>query len=171
MRFAYLFTAVVAAGLAACVQSPPTGYATPVTLSEQTGFAVDRLMAGATPGGVPRNMTILVASLADLRGSEIRQTSNFGRLVSEQISEHLVQQGYRVPEVRLAGSILLKDSGEFVLSRQLQDLRRSHNAELAIASTFTSIGPRTYVNLKLIRLADAMAIGASDFEWRRIGDY
>jgi TolB-like protein len=158
--------------IAAAVMTAVAGCAEPVvglspTLPEKTADAVDRVLA-SVPGQIPPQATILVATPADLTGTDIRRSSNFGRLVSEEIAQRLVQLGYRVPEVRLAGTMLLRDTGEFALSRRTQDVRRHQDAQFIVTGTYTPMGDQTYVNLKLVRLVDGLPIGAADFQTRRL---
>jgi hypothetical protein len=132
-----------------------------VSLNGRTATAVDELL-GSMPAPIPRNTTILVASVADL--SDLTRSSDLGRLVAELAAEHLIQLGYRVPEVRLSDTLHVREGGEFILSRDLADIQRVHNAEVALTGTLTTVGGVAYVNLRLIRLVDGIALSASDFE-------
>jgi TolB-like protein len=136
-------------------------------LPGQTDAAVIRLMHSVPV--VPQATTVLVTSAADLNENDLRHTSNFGRVVAEQIAGSLVRLGFQVPEVRSAGKLMFKDGGEFILSRDLKDLSGAYAAQFAVATTFTTIGARSYVNLKLIRLADNVVVAASEFEALRVG--
>src|SRR5438105_1816873 len=111
MRFGLSVFGFLALIIVGCVPQPAPVHA--ITLSEHTNDAVVRLMRPMIPLLPPADTTVLVATAASLARPEIRQTTNFGRLLSEQIAAHLAQIGYRVPEVRLAGAVMFKDGGEF----------------------------------------------------------
>ena len=75
-----------------------------------------------------QNKPILVASLVDV--SDMRQSSDLGRIVSEQVSSRLTQLGYQTKEMKFRGSFLVSEgAGEFVLSRALRDISRKQDAQ------------------------------------------
>jgi TolB-like protein len=146
-----------------CTGAPISGgraaFKTP-PIEVRTYQAVDRLVASAP--SLDSNTTFLIASVADL--DQLTETGSLGRLISEEAATHLIQCGYRVPEVRLADTMHVREGGEFILSRDVADLRRVHNAELVVTGTYSSVGDATHVNLRFVRLADGVAVAATEFE-------
>jgi FlgO protein len=142
---------------------PPQSSETHASLVDSTRAAVDRLLGSMDPP-LSRDTTILVASLADL--DELTVSTRFGRLVAEEAAEHLIQRGYRVPEIRLTTTLQVREGGEFMLSHNIDDLRLKpgFDAGAVLTGTVTSVGGTTYVNLRLIRLIDGIALAASDLE-------
>jgi TolB-like protein len=134
-----------------------------VNLVESTGMAVDRLLGSMSPP-LGTDTTILVASFADL--NELTVSTKLGRLIAEEAAEHLIQRGYRVPEVRLTSTLHVREGGEFMLSREIDDLKLKYqlDAGVVLTGTVTSVGGTTYVNFRLIRLSDGIALAASDLE-------
>jgi hypothetical protein len=147
-------------GLAGC--GGTTGLRPPheaVGISAKTAEAIDQLV-GTAPGLSP-DTTILVASLSYL--DDLSKPSDLGQLVSEEAGGRLIQLGFKVPEVRLTDTLHVREGGEFLLSRNVPELRRVHNAEVAVTGTVAEYAGVDYVNLRLIRLADGMAISAVTF--------
>lgn len=169
MRSVLIPLAFLALGVVGCapIQVPPPPV--PLALTPQTALAVDRLVAKLPL--LPPATTVLVASAADLHSPSLFRTSAFGRLLTEHIAERLTQDGYRVPEVRLSRAMILTDGGQFILSRQLEDIAHVNAAQFVLASTYVGIGPVDYVNLELIRLVDRAVVRTASFETRRIGDF
>lgn len=170
MRLTSLAAALIILSLTACVPAPAS-FPVAQRLSQQTADAVKHMLESLPPTVVPGQTTILVTSAVNLFNGRLRETSNYGRLISEQIAESLVRRGYRVPEVRLTKAMLFKDGGEFMISHDLREMNKVYNAQLVVVPTFSGISHTNYINLKLIRLADTAVVGASDFETARIGDY
>lgn len=133
-----------------------------VNLVERTGVAVDRLLGSMSPGLAP-DTTIVVTSFANL--DELSVATKLGRLIAEQAAERLIQRGYRVPEVRLAGALHINEGGEFVLSRQVEDLQsKSLQTQVYLTGTMGSYRGTTYVILKLLRAKDGVPLASSDLE-------
>jgi hypothetical protein len=145
-------------------RSPPAPPVREVNLVDSTGAAVDRLL-GSTNLPSPGDTTILVASFADL--DELTVSTRLGRLIAEEAAEHLIKRGYRVPEIRLTDTLHVREGGEFMLSRRIEELRRTPDgvaASAVLTGTVSTVGGTTYVNFRLIRLQDGVALAASDLE-------
>jgi TolB-like protein len=178
LRFAMLAGAAILVG---CNGVPTSGYSEPPVILGCAGVpvsvdrtvlktqpiaaltydAVDRLVSAA-PSGLSSDTTFLVASVADI--DHLAETGGLGRLISEEAATRLIQLGCRVPEVRLADTMHVREGGEFMLSRNLAELRRVHNADFVVTGTYSSVGTATHINLRLVRLADGNAISATEFE-------
>jgi hypothetical protein len=163
--------ALFALSLAACAQPAATGltgtdaiYAannTDVDLATVTDAAVQRLLARVrTP--LDPSKPILVATLADV--SNLKASSPFGRIVSEQIASSLVAQGYAVPEIKLRGSMLVsRDNGEFLLSRDIQALAPQHGAQAALVGTYAAGRTSVSISLRIVSLGDGMILGGYSY--------
>ena len=124
--------------------------------------ATDRLMKHA-PAEISPDTPILVASFVDI--SNLEQSSDFGRLISEHISSRLAQKGYHVKEVKLSkDSIFVKQgNGEFILSRRLQHIRTSFKSNYVIVGTYSTAKSYVYVNARMVRIEDNKIVSSYDF--------
>jgi uncharacterized lipoprotein YajG len=153
--------------LAGCVNPTARGAwqptSAPTNLVDSTAAAVDRLLTSMNPRLSP-DTTVLVASFADL--NELGVSTKLGRLIAEQTAEHLIQRGFQVPEVRLSSELHVREGGEFILTSEVNELRNKYKiaATVVVAGTITSVGGTTYVNFRLIRLDNGIALSASDLE-------
>lgn len=162
-RFIALLSLTIS--LVACAAGPVQQAIPPQRLADRTYAAVDDLLAGL-PGELRQGAVVIVASLANI--DDLSRSSTSGRVVSEQIGTRLVQRGYIVPELKLAETVQMRDnSGEFMLSRRLQEIRRTLNADAVVTGTFGLGNNVSFVNLRLIRLADGRVLAATDYEMPR----
>jgi TolB-like protein len=134
-----------------------------MNLADRTGVAVDQLLGSMSPPLAPET-TILVGSFVDL--NDMTVSTNLGRLLAEQTAGHLIKRGYRVPEARLTKTLYVRDEGEFMLSRDVVQLKLANDlgAGVVLTGTTSSIHGITYVNFRLVRFSDGIALSASDLE-------
>lgn len=71
--------------------------------------------------------------------------------------------GFHVKEVKLRGDIFVKEgAGELLLSRELKDIARQHNA-MVLVGTLSPAANYTYVSIKLVRTEDSRIIRGYDY--------
>jgi hypothetical protein len=72
--------------------------------------------------------------------------------------------GFHVKEVKLRGDIFVKEgAGELLLSRELKDIARQHNAAMVLVGTYSPAANYTYVSIKLVRTEDSRIIRGYDY--------
>ena len=135
-------------------------------LAWETYRAADRMMNQSYK--ISRNTPVLVGTINDIDYLETAAT--FGRVLQEQISTRLTQRGYNVTELKLRNSLNIKqglinpvESGEFMLSRDLEALKSEHKAAAVITGTYTQAGEEVMVNLKLLDVATGKILGSTDY--------
>jgi TolB-like protein len=109
--------------------------------------------------------SIIVASFVDV--SDLNKSSPFGRIMAEQIGSRLSQKGYKVIEMKLRQSSIFVDSenrGEFLLSRNLQDISRNHNASAVVVGTYAQGYERIYVTARIINPQTSVILTSYDYE-------
>lgn len=129
--------------------------------------AADALIRNAPQLQLYENKPILVASFVDI--DDVQRSSTFGRMIAEQVGSRLAQKGYRVIEVKLrTDSIFTKGNaysseGEYLLSRELQDISRSYDAFALVAGTYGAGKETVYVTTKLIRADTSVILSSYDY--------
>jgi TolB-like protein len=142
-----------------CYRAPNASQDTDLAAASRA--AVDALLAQAKPPLKPEYV-ILVTSLADL--NQLEQSSPLGRLLAELLSTRLTQRGYAVADARARNDLLvLQDNGEFVLSRQMDSIRREHSAPVALAGTYVVAENTAHVTVKFIQLDGGVVLAAQHF--------
>ena len=105
---------------------------------------------------------LLVASFVDVNNLE--QSSSFGRIISEQIASQFAQNGYNIIEMKLRqDSVYIQEGkGEFLLSRDLQEIGKSHNSPAVLVGTYAEGHNVIYVSARIVRTADSQVIASYD---------
>lgn len=105
---------------------------------------------------------LLAGTFVDI--NDLRGSSGLGRIVAEQVSSRFTQEGFTVVEMRLRQNVFIQETGgEFVLSREVRDLSRTHNAGAVIAGTYALGRRNVYVSARLIRAADSLVLASYDY--------
>ena len=77
----------------------------------------------------------VVTTLADI--DNLSKSSRFGRVMAEALGAEMFRQGAAVRDVRTADSIMLESAqGEFVLSREADEIKDNISAGAVVAGTY-----------------------------------
>lgn len=110
-----------------------------------------------------RGVTILPASFVDERNMD--KTSPFGRLISRQFANRFTQGGFSMVEIKLRKNVLLeRGAGQFVMTRELEKIRDTHNVHAVLAGSYVTTDNRVFVSAQLVRLSDGVTLAAEDFD-------
>ncbi len=165
MPLRFIAVLVVAGFSAACAELPPQQAATApapgVDLVSNSYQATERLIGGSQQP-LAMDRAILVASLVNV--ANLEQSSNLGRMVSEQMASRLTQLGYKTKEMKLRGSFLIRrGGGEFVLSREMKDISRKQDAQAVMTGVYAVANSAVFVTVRLIRAEDSVVLASHDF--------
>ena len=121
--------------------------------------AVSKLIADYGPAG---DTPVLVATVVNV--NDMRRTAPLGRTLSEQYASQMATAGFNVKEMKLRGDVFIREeTGELLLSREIKDIARSHNANMVLVGTYSAASNFTYVSLKFVRTEDSRIIRAYDY--------
>lgn len=129
--------------------------------------AADALVKNAPQLQLYQSRPILVASFVDI--DDVQRSSTFGRMIAEQVGSRLAQHGYKVIEVKVRTDTIFtkgnaySSEGEYLLSRELQDISRHHDAYALVAGTYGAGKEVVYVTTKLIRAQDNIIMSSYDY--------
>ncbi|AVP58935.1 hypothetical protein C7H73_01640 [Pulveribacter suum] len=155
--------------LAGCAQQPtaplraePTYQdATRAPLLQSSRDAVRNLLAGLDVNATGPG-PVLVATVVNV--NDLSVSAPLGRTLSEQYANAMAMTGFDVKEIKLRGDVYVKEgAGELLLSRELKDIARFHNAAMVLVGTFSPAANYTYVSLKLVRTEDSRIIRGHDY--------
>ena len=117
-----------------------------------TGFDMNALGAGP----------VLVATVVNV--NDMSRSAPLGRTLSEQYASHMAALGFNVKELKLRGDVFVKEgAGELLLSREIKDIARNHNAAMVLVGTYSAAANYTYVSLKLVRTEDSRIVRGHDY--------
>ena len=168
MKSAALLTALAAAALlAGCANNGPVRTEPTYKEAAESQFvansrdAVAKLTAGfdvSATGTGP----VLVATVVNV--NDLSRSAPLGRTLSEQYASHMAATGFNVKEVKLRGELFVREgTGELLLSRELKDIARNHNASMVVVGTYSAAANYTYVSLKLVRTEDSRILRGYDY--------
>ncbi|MDH4462472.1 FlgO family outer membrane protein [Acidovorax sp.] len=121
--------------------------------------AADMLVQDAP---LDRTQPVLVATLVNV--DRLGESSRLGRIFSEQIAGRLVQRGLPVAELKLRDNVAMqRDQGELLLSRELRDVSRAHDAQAVVVGTYAVSASILYVSIKLVRPEGNVVVGAHNY--------
>lgn len=143
--------------LAGCAQLPETPLqADLIALNRQ---AADALVEN---GRLDPAQPLLVASFVNL--DRLDESSRLGRLFSEQVGGRLTNRGYAVVELKLRDSLFFKQGqGALLLSREVHQVVRAHDAQAVVVGTYTASPTMLYVSLKLVGAQRNLVLAAHDY--------
>lgn len=105
---------------------------------------------------------LLVASFVNL--DDLKESSTFGKMVSEQILSRFKHLGYTAIEMKLRTETFIKDdSGEFSLSRELSEISTKHNAQAVVVGSYAAASDRVYLTVRVISVADSRILASYDY--------
>lgn len=114
------------------------------------------------PKKIFRDAPILVANFVNL--DDLKESSTFGKVVSEQISSRFKQRGYTVIEMKLRAEIFIKEgSGEFLLSRELSEIGTKHRAQAVVVGSYAAAADRVYLTVRVINVTDSRILASYDY--------
>lgn len=110
----------------------------------------------------PANASYLVGSFVDL--NHMDKSSPMGRLIAENLMHELQVRYWKIFEPRLMKSFLINEGGEFVLSRDVKQLRDKFNVTGVIAGTYVVSGDYTVVNARLVNIENGMVMSSAQVQ-------
>lgn len=123
--------------------------------------AADFLLAGL-PSAVGRTQPLIIATVVNI--DNLDQSSTLGRLTSEHLSARFTQAGFRMIELKYRNSVYVKRSqGELMLTREINELAQSHDAQAVIIGTYGQSNDFVFINLKVIQPATNIVLAVHDY--------
>ncbi len=105
--------------------------------------------------------SVLIASLVNV--DRLDSSSTFGRISADEVGSRLAQRGFQVLEARMRSTFVVQPSGQFMLSDELKIIAKQQKASSVLVGTYADSGSHVLVSLKLVRVADSLIIGSSDY--------
>ncbi|MEO5333623.1 MAG: FlgO family outer membrane protein [Magnetococcus sp. YQC-5] len=141
--------------------SAPLASVSEVELTEVTHLAADSMIHDLGDKLHQREV-ILPASFVN--ENHMDQTSPLGRLLAKQMASRFTQAGHSIVEIALRKEILLKkDVGQFALSQELKEIRKTHKVSAILAGNYVTARNRIFINAQLIRTQDGVVLASNDF--------
>lgn len=146
--------------LSAC-QSVPNGKydANIIATSHQAA----EVLADEAARKISHQKPLIFASFVNINNLE--KSSSFGRIVSQQFATYFASVGYNVAEMLLRQNVYIKQQqGEFLLSRELRNISKQHNAQAVIVGTYAVGKNSVYITSKMVDTRTNAIISSVDYE-------
>lgn len=167
MRFFLLGLAIIQVCGCASSYNRPLCYDSSAINSAQYFMAANYDAADKLIESMPLDNTIgmsqpiIVASIVGIDGLK---SSRFGKTISEHIATRLTNKGYKIIELKLRNNVFIQQrEGEFMLSRELKDIMKSHNAQAALVGTYSESIGYVYVTAKFVSLTSGISVASTDY--------
>jgi TolB-like protein len=152
--------------------SASRSYVPPPSTSEQhvltgglvkSGYVIADSLVSKSKVPISNNDTILVASFVNI--NNLQESSTLGRMLAEHVASRLSQRGYKVIDMRLrTESVFMQEGkGEFLLSRDLREVSKNHNASAVVVGTYGEALYGIYISARIINPADSTIISSCDY--------
>jgi TolB-like protein len=127
------------------------------------GSYAAQILLNKTNGAIKKDVPLIIASFVD--SNDLNYTTGLGRLLAEQFSTQLINNGYKVVELLLRENLYItKKGGEFLLSREIKNLSlKQHNAQAALVGTYVTGANEVFINAKIVDISSNVIISSLDF--------
>ena len=121
--------------------------------------AIDDLLAQhPNPEDLDR---VLVSTVVDI--NDVGRTNMFGRVLSECLSSRLTQVNKDVIHATVrTDQMLVRQDGQFLLSREARNLATDYNARTALVSTYAVTKDVVFLSLKLVSTVEDSTLAGVD---------
>jgi TolB-like protein len=128
-----------------------------------SGYEIADFLLSQSKVKISQNDPILVATFVNI--NNLQESSTFGRMLAEYVSSRLSQRGYKVIDMRLrTNSVFIEEGkGEFLLSRDLREVSKKHNAAAVVVGTYGESVNGVYVSVRIINPSDSTIISSCDY--------
>lgn len=111
---------------------------------------------------LPRGSLIVINSLVNV--GDLGQSLPFGRIVSDQISSAMHQNGYRVMGMELPTEIFSKnEAGILELPEKTKEALDNVHASALVIGTYAAGRKNVYVSLRVVDIATQNVISSTDY--------
>lgn len=91
---------------------------------------------------------VVITSFPNL--DKMKETSNLGRLIAENLMHELQLRRWSVIDVRLVKDIIINEEGEFSISRDIKKIRDSYKIAGVVTGTYSFTNDSVIVNARAI---------------------
>jgi len=106
--------------------------------------------------------TYIVTSFTNL--NKLSETTGFGRLVAENVIHELQVRKWKVFEVRLTKDVVVNETGEFTLSRDIKKIKEMYKVGGIVTGTYSVAGHHIIVNARVIDINTGLVASSAQIQ-------
>ncbi len=100
-----------------------------------------------------------------LNANNYKASSKLGRLIAEGLIAELHNRNFTVIEYHTRNNVMLKEAGgDFALSRDIEHIRKSYQANYLITGTYSDTGKTLFIAGRLIDMKTSVVVSAGNYE-------
>lgn len=168
MRLILFFSFLIISGCATNQQFDKKNALGSKAFIESNNKAAESIHHQLNQQKIPKNYPIIITSIVNM--NQLNQTSTFGRLVSEQLSSKFAQLNYQILEPKLRSNLLIREDGEFLITRELKEIAKTVSAQAVIVGTYVDNGQDIYVNVKVVQPFTNTILAAHSYAYPKAKD-
>ncbi|MGR6775143.1 FlgO family outer membrane protein [Sphaerotilus sulfidivorans] len=126
-------------------------------------FLAEQINRNVSPDGKSRQT--VVTSFSPL--GDLSESSSFGRLIGEHLMHELVVRGWLVADMRMTRNLIINDSGEFILSRDIMKIRESMPMANVVTGTYTTTKDGVLLSVRVLDVASGQVLSTAQTRFPR----
>ena len=134
------------------------GSAASNTLNQVSSFLATQLARNRDIKNVS-DSRIAVASFVNM--TSLDETDKLGLSLAENLMHEMYVRGFGVVDFKARDYIRVRSNGDFVLSRDVAELRRNHNIHYFLAGTVARNGDGVVINARLIQADSGVVVSSA----------
>lgn len=139
-------------GISVPYQQTP-GVSVPGELNEVSRFIVDQLTQNRDMQSLEDN-PIAITSLVELEN--FKSTNKFGLWLGENMMHELQIRGFKTIDFKMMPAIQVTEYGDFVMSKEINQLRDRYNINYVLTGTFTEHPSGIMINVRIVNMESAV---------------
>ncbi len=120
-------------------------------------FVADQLDHNVAPES--RSQSTVITSFVNL--NNLAETSALGRLIGEHLMHELQMRGWPITDLRLTRDLIINETGEFSLSRDMKRLREKLPAVNVVTGTYTVTNDGLLLSVRIIELGTGHVVSTA----------
>lgn len=101
---------------------------------------------------------VIITSFVNL--DNVKKTSGLGRLISENLMHELQVRKWNVIDIRLVKEVIVDESGEFSLSRDIKKIKDSYNIRGIVTGTYSTVDDHVIVNARVMDIDSGIVVSS-----------
>ncbi len=136
----------------------PSTVSTAGNLNEIARFMADQLAQNRDSMNISQN-PIAVTSIVNLQN--FKKTNKVGLWLTENLMHELHTRGFKTIDFKTMPAIQVTPSGDFVLSREVEELRGKYNINQVLTGTFAEHENGVVINARLIDMETSVVVSSA----------
>jgi TolB-like protein len=133
-------------------------YNTAGIINQLVKFLADQLSANKDFKNIQQS-SIAIASFVNMEN--IKETNKLGNLISENLIHDMQVRGYRVVDFKMMPTLRVGKKGDYVYSRNADQLSKSLNINYVLSGTYTTLNDGCTINARLVNMKTKVVVSTA----------